>query len=153
VEPIQPIARDDADDVGEAPLAAATAFLHRDDARVSLPALRLPERVLHRCPVHARPGRDGVNVQGAAPVHPAFVADDTHHRDLAPCESGGQGRRQRAGAVQLRPACRATAVACEPSPVARFAGRPLAGLGPTRLDGLPARPCGLVEGLHLVIGE
>ena len=97
MEPIQPIARDDADDVGEAPLAAATAFLHRDDARASLPALRLSERVLHRGPVHARPGRDGVDVQGATPVHPAFVADDAHHGDLAPCESGGQGRRQRAG--------------------------------------------------------
>ena len=97
MKPIQPIARDDADDVGEAPLAAATAFLHSDDARASLPAQRLPQRVLDRGPVDACPGRDGVDVQGAAPVHPAFVADDAHHRDLAPCESGGQGWWQRAG--------------------------------------------------------
>jgi hypothetical protein len=24
---------------------------------------------------------------------------------------------------------------------------------PTRLDGLPARPCGFLEGLHLILGE
>jgi hypothetical protein len=47
--------------------------------------------------VHARSGRDGVDVQGAAPVCPAFVTDDAHHGLLTPRESGGQGRRQRAG--------------------------------------------------------
>jgi hypothetical protein len=62
VKPIQPLVVDDADDVGEAALTPATAFLHRDDAWASLPALRFPERVLHRGPVHARPGRDGVDV-------------------------------------------------------------------------------------------
>ena len=99
MEPVPPLARDDADDVGEAPLASATAFLHRNDGGAGhlAPALGLPECVLHRGPVHARPGRDGVDVQGAAPVCPAFVADDAHHGDFAPCESGGQGWRQRAG--------------------------------------------------------
>ena len=54
--------------------------------------------------MHARPGRDGVDVQRAAPVHPAFVADDAHHRDLAPCEASGQGRRQRARRDEAAPA-------------------------------------------------
>jgi hypothetical protein len=159
VEPIQPIARDDADDVGEAPLAVATAFLHRNDggAGYLAPALRLPERVLHRGPVHARPGRDGVDVKGAAPACPAFVADDAHHGDLAPCESGGQGRWQRAGRDEAPatlnrglPVGRSLSPA-SPAPwgVSRAAGCSTGRL-PTRLDGLPARPCGLVEGLHLV---
>jgi hypothetical protein len=159
VEPIQPIARDDADDVGEAPLAAATAFLHRDDARASVPALRLPERVLDRGPVHARPGRDGVDVQRAAPVHPAFVADDAHHRDLAPCESSGQGRRQRAGCDEAAaPFDRGLLVGRSLSPaspaswdVSRAAG--WTGRRPTLLEGLPARPCSLVEDLRLVFVE
>jgi len=59
VKPIQPLVVDDADDVGEAPLAAATAFLHGDDARASLPALRLPERVLHRGPMRDCPASAG----------------------------------------------------------------------------------------------
>jgi hypothetical protein len=44
--------------------------------------------------MHAGPGGDGVDVKGAAPVRPAFVADDAHHGDLAPGEPGGQGWRQ-----------------------------------------------------------
>src|SRR6516225_5940425 len=59
--------------------------------------LRRAERVLHCGPVHACPGRDGVEVKRAAPVRPAFVADNAHHGDLAPCEPGGHSRRQRPG--------------------------------------------------------
>jgi hypothetical protein len=94
-KPVQPLSRHDADDVGEAPLAAEAAFLHRNDGESGhlAPALRLPECVLHCGTVHARPGPDGVDVQGAAPMRPAFVADDAHHGDLAPCESDGQGWR------------------------------------------------------------
>jgi hypothetical protein len=39
--------------------------------------------------MHARPGRDGVDVEIAEALRPAFVANDAHHRDLAPCEPGG----------------------------------------------------------------
>jgi hypothetical protein len=91
----------------------------------------------------------------------AFVADDAHHGDLAPCESGGQGRRQRAGCDEAAaPLDRGLLVGRSLSPaspapwsVSRAADWSRTGRPPTLLEGLSARPCGLVEGLHLVIGE
>jgi hypothetical protein len=64
--------------------------------------------------------------------------------------SGPDATRRRRRSIEAGDRCRLRA-----EPRGAFCGTPdyLAGLGPTRLDGLPARPCGLVEGLHLVIGE
>jgi hypothetical protein len=48
-----------------------------------------------------RPCRGGRADRGFIPPKPAeifgYAGADAHHRDLAPCESGGQGWRQRAG--------------------------------------------------------
>jgi hypothetical protein len=49
----------------------------------------LPDRVLRSGPADARLGRDGVDMQGAAPVHSAFVADDPQRGKLALREPSG----------------------------------------------------------------
>jgi hypothetical protein len=106
--------------------------------------------------VHARPGRDGVDVQGAAPVRPAFVADDAHHRDLAPCESGGQGRRQRAGCDEAAaPLDRGLLVGRSLSPaspvpwgLSRGADWSRTGRRPTLMKGLPGDAIAARAGVH-----
>jgi hypothetical protein len=42
--------------------------------------------------VHVGPGRDGVDVKEAAPVRPAFVADDAHHGDRGMKKGRSLGR-------------------------------------------------------------
>jgi hypothetical protein len=82
VEPIQPIARDDADDVGEAPLAAEAALLNRDDgdpARLPAPALRLPEP----SPVVRRKGLSAAaGGPPCAPVRPRRGSPSRHRGPL-----------------------------------------------------------------------
>ena len=91
-EPQSPLGRDDAHDVGQRPLSPPPPLAHIDEAE---PA-RLPHGVLHRGLADARPGRDGIEVERAAAVIPALVADDAERRELALRELGGQRRRHRA---------------------------------------------------------